>query len=120
MPALDADIAAATRDAAVLTWSNPANAARYPSARDGSIVPATGYFDAAADAQTMANARGALVGVERRRFAVPVHHMIWPTLSTAILQARLIDAEQGVDGVHLVARFELDLEAEATTLELFG
>ena len=120
MPATAADIAAASRDAATATWSDPTIAARYPTARDGAAEPATGYFDAIADAQTVAAARGALIGVERRRFTVTVAELIWPTVSTGLPTVRLIDAEQGVDGAFLVARIELDLDAETTTYELFG
>jgi hypothetical protein len=120
MAATAADIGAASRDAVTVTWSNPTIAARYPSARDGTTSPAAGYFDASADAQAVIAARGALVGVERRRFAVGVSALVWPNVSAAIPQARLIDAEQAVSAVHLVSRLELDLETETTTLELFG
>jgi hypothetical protein len=99
MSALPADIAAATRDALVITWSNAGVAARYPSARDASVAPATGYFDTAASAQALVDARGMLLGSERRRFTVGVQDLLWPDL---------------------FARVEIDLDAETTTLELFG
>ena len=62
MPATPADIAAASRDVVVATWSDATIAGRYPSARDGSVQPEDGFFDAIADAQTVINARGALIG----------------------------------------------------------
>lgn len=120
MAATAADIAAATRDASVAGWSDPAVAARYPSARDGSVSPAPGFFDALADAQAIINARGSLIGTERRRFAVSAADVIWPSVSTGIPQVQLIDGEQAVSATFLTARIEIDLEAEATNLELFG
>lgn len=120
MPALPADIAAASRDVVTATWSDPAIAARYPSARDGSVTPADGYFDAVADAQTVVTARGALIGADRRRFSAVASDVLWPTMSNGLPQARLVDREQGADLTCLVARLELDLEAETTTYELFG
>lgn len=120
MAATATDIGAASRDAVTVTWSSPAIAARYPSARDGAASPATGYFDTSADAQTIVAARGALIGTERGRFAVVAPALIWPSVSAAIPQAKLIDPEQAVSAVHLVSRLEIDLEAETTTLELFG
>lgn len=120
MPALPADIAAATREVAISTWSDPAIAARYPAARDGSVTPATSYFDRAADAQAIIDARGALIGVERRRFAVTAQDLVWPDPAAGIPTARLIDDEQRADGAFLVARVELDLDAETSSFELFG
>jgi hypothetical protein len=120
MAATAADIGAASRDAVTVTWSSPAIAGCYPAARDGSTAPATGYFDASADAQVVNDARGTLIGVERSRFAVTVSALIWPSVSASIPQANLIDAEQSVSAVHLVSRLEVDLDAETTTLELFG
>lgn len=120
MPATAADIAAASRDVAVATWADATIATRYPSARDGSVSPADGYFDDIADAQTVIDARGELIGVERRRFTVVVGDLVWPDLSAGLPQVRLIDTEQSVDAGFLVARVELDLEAETTTYELFG
>lgn len=120
MPALPADIAAASRDVVTATWASAAIAGRYPSARDGSVTPADGYFDAVADAQAVTDARGALIGVERRRFAVVAQHLHWAPVSAGVPQVALVDAEQGVNGGHLVARLELDLEAETTSYEVFG
>jgi hypothetical protein len=120
MPATPADIGAAMREVTIVTWSSPAMAARYPSARDGSLDPSIGYFDSAADAQAVNDARGALIGTERRRFAVKVAALIWPTISDAIPQDRVIDAEQALNAGHLVARIEVDLESESTTHETFG
>jgi hypothetical protein len=120
MAATPADIAAASRAAAVAGWADPAIAARYPSARDGLVSPAPGFFDSLADAQAMVNARGALIGTERRRFAVEVADVVWPTVSTGVPQVQLIDSEQAVSATFLAARVEIDLDTEATNYELFG
>lgn len=120
MPATDADIAAGSRDVATATWSSATIAARYPSARDGSIDPPRAYFDSIADAQTVANARGALIGTERRRFAVVVEEALGIDPSAGIPQARVIDGEQALDATMLAARIEVDLEQERTSLEVFG
>lgn len=120
MPALAADIGAATRDAVTVTWNSATIAARYPGARDGSVAPDDGYFDSVADAQTVIDARAALIGTERRRFVAVVQEVIWPDLSTGLPQIRLIDTENAVDATFIAARLEIDLEAETTTYELFG
>jgi hypothetical protein len=120
MPATAADIAAASRDAAIATWSDAGIGSRYPSARDGSVTPATGFFDASGDAQTVIDARGALIGIERRRFTVGVDDLLWPAISTGLPQVQLIDGEQAVSATFLAARIEIDLEAETTSYELFG
>ncbi len=120
MPASPTDIAAGSRDIATATWSDAAIAARYPSARDGSVTPATGYFDAVADAQAVIDARGALIGVERRRFTAVIDGLAWPSVSTGVPQLRLIDDEQAADVACIAARIEIDLETETTSYELFG
>jgi hypothetical protein len=121
MPADPADIGPAIRDVAVATWTDAAIVARYPSqARDGSASPADGYFDAIADAQTVVNARGAIIGTETRRFAVSVNDLEWPVISTSVPLFRLVDAEQGANVTLFASRIELDLENEVTALELFG
>lgn len=120
MPATVADIAAGSRDVATASWTDAAIAARYPSARDGSLAPADGYFDDVNDAQTVVNTRGALIGVERRRFVVLAQDLVWPDLSAGVPIVTLVDAEQGVSAAFLVARLEVDLEAETTSFELFG
>lgn len=120
MPATTDDIAAASRDGVTASWTSATIAARYPSARDGMTQPAEGFFDNAADAQTMIDARASLVGVERRRFAAKVDEVVWPSVATELPQVRLVDAEQAVAGNLLVARIEIDLETETTNFETFG
>ena len=120
MPATIADIAAGSRDVATATWADPTIVGKYPSARDGSTAPADGYFDSAADAQTVVNARGALIGVERRRFTVVAADLVWPDVTAGVPSVALVDAEQGATSAALAARLELDLDAETTSFETFG
>lgn len=120
MPATPADIAAALRESVTALWSDGSIAARYPSARDGSASPATGYFDSVADAQTVINARGALIGTERRRFTATVVDEVWPDLSAGPPQIQLVDAEQSANVACIVTRLELNLDDGTTTYELFG
>lgn len=120
MPADPADIGPAIRDSVKATWSDATIAARYPSSRDGSTTPAVGYFDSVADAQTVINARGALIGTERRRFTATAMDEVWPDLSAGTPQAQLVDAEQSANLACLTARLELNLDDGTTTYELFG
>lgn len=120
MPADFEDIAAAIRAASIAVWSDGLTAGRYPNARDGTVAPAAGYFDRIDDAQAVANARGVLIGAERRRFAAEVQELIWPDVESGVPTMRLIDAEQNADLACLTARIEIDLDAETTSLELFG
>ncbi|WP_347269853.1 hypothetical protein [Rhizorhabdus histidinilytica] len=120
MPALPADIAAASREALAESWESAPIKARYPGARDEGSPPAEGFFDDPEDAQACADQRGALLGVERRRFAVPVQAQLWIDPTTGLPTYRLIDADQRVDTPCIPARIELDLENDETILELFG
>ena len=117
IPSLDA---AGAREAAIVNWTDPTIQTRYPNARDGSERPAEGFFDSQAHAQAAITARGALIGVERRRFTVPVADIVWIDPTTGIPAFTLTDAEQAVDGTFMLSRFEIDLDAETTSLELFG
>jgi len=120
MTALPADIAAGTREARVESWQDAAIKARYPGARDAVSPPTEGFFDSAADARTVAAVRAALLGVERRRFSVPIGDLLWPDPTMGVPTYRLVDAEQAVDLPCIAARIEIDLETDTTTLELFG
>lgn len=120
MPALPADIAAASREAITESWESAAIKARYPGARDQGSPAGEGFFDEPDDAQACADQRGALLGVERRRFSAPVQDLLWIDPATGLPTYRLIDADQQVDAPCIPARFELDLETGETSLELFG
>lgn len=120
MTALAADIGAATRDAIIAQWADGGVIMRYPSARDAMASPATGYFDALADAETAIDQRGALIGVERRRFSIVVQEVLWFDPLAGMPTVRLVDPEQRADAAFLVSRIAVDLDAETTTLEVFG
>lgn len=124
MPATAADVARATREAATDISSDAAVLTRQPGARDGLTNPRRGYFDNLADAATVNAAARALIGTERRRFAVRVGDVIEPTggfdASQVTPVVTLIDANLAANGAFLVARIEIDDEAGTTALEIFG
>lgn len=120
MPALAADIGRALRRATIVEAANPAIKTLFAQARDGRTAAATGYYDDDADAQTAMDDRLSLIGVVRRRFAVAAAEMIFPDLSGGVPVWTLIDADNDVNGKHLVARIEMDAETETTTMELYG
>lgn len=121
MAALPADIAAASREAAIVMVEDGALLARFPNARDGSKAPATGYCDSPGDTVALLNARASLIGAAgRRRFLVRIDEAIVPNLDAGLPCWRLIDGEHVVDAVHLTGRIEVDFEEETTGLELFG
>ena len=124
MPATAADVARATREAATDISSDSAVLTRQPGARDGLANPRRGYFDTLADATTVNAAARALIGTERRRFAVRVCDVIEPTggfnASQVTPVITLVDANLAVNGAFLVARIEIDDEAGQTALEVFG
>lgn len=119
--ATQTDVAIGTRAAQIESVEDDAIKTRYPNrARDGLLQPDAGYFDLVADAQTVLAAREALTGTDgRRRFAVEVEGLIWFD-AQAFAGVRLVDSDLSVDAVFLVARIEVDLEAEMTRFELFG
>ncbi|RYD54648.1 MAG: hypothetical protein EOP60_07170 [Sphingomonadales bacterium] len=118
MVALPADIAAGTRAALIETWANPTIKARYLRARDGSEEPAEGFFDASADAESALVQRAGLLGTERRRFAVSASDLLWPVPGLAVPTFTLRDPSQGVDGLALACRIEINLELESTEIEV--
>lgn len=121
MPATAADIAAATRPHVLAEWSSATIKARYPTlARDGGTRLIIGYCDSIADAQTLVNAQGALIGVERRRFVVRIDGLVWIDPSAGVPCATLYDDEQVAAIVCLIARYRVDIQDDATLLELIG
>jgi len=120
MSALPADIAAAMREAVIMSAENPTIVARFPNARDGQKAPAAGYFDDPADAAAALAVRAGLIGVVRRRFTAKVQDLVVPAISAGIPIWTLIDAELGVNAAHLTSRIEVNFETEETGVELFG
>ena len=108
MVALTGDIGAAIRAAVIVEQSDSAIKARWPGARDTLASPAEGFFDSASDAATVLAARFALIGAFRQRYGIDVDDLI------------IVDPEQQVDDALLLARIEVDLETETTSMEEFG
>jgi hypothetical protein len=124
MAATAADVARATREAASDIQSSAPVLTRQPGARDGLANPRRGYFDSIADAATVNAAAFALIGTERRRFAVRVQDVLEPSggfdASQVTPTVTLIDATLAANAAFLVARLEIDDEAGVTALEVFG
>jgi hypothetical protein len=120
MPALAADIGPAMRDAQVATIDDSTIKDRFPGARDGKESPAEGFFDLVNEAEDCLIGRSALIGALRRRFAVSVAEMMLIDIAGGVPTYHLIDTQHGVDTPCLVARIEVDTEAETTSMELFG
>lgn len=121
MPATSADAASGQRAALIVKREDATIHSRYPNARDQLPEPAPGFFDANADASTILTARAALIGTERRRFAVVVADLIWPDPEgTGVESLTLVDSEQAANGIFMTARVQVDLASETTTIEVFG
>lgn len=115
-----ADIARATRAAAVASVDDAAVLARQPGARDGLANPRAGFWDTQADAAAVLAQAQALIGTERRRFQVDVNGALALAVSTATPTVQLIDGSLAVNAAALVSRIELDDDAETTRLELMA
>lgn len=120
MPATAADIARATRAVVTDIQSSSAVLTRQPGARDGLASPRPGFFDSAADAATVNAAAFALIGTERRRFAVRVADVLELDVSLVTPAVTLVDASLVANGNFLIARIEIDDELGQTAMELFG
>lgn len=124
MPALATDIAAAMRAAAIDTQQSTTVKTRHPGARDTGPEPRLSYFDSMAHAAVLNAEAFALMSAERRLFAVATADMLsfagGLDFSQKTPTVTLVDGEQASNNFFLVARIELDLEAETTGLTLFG
>ena len=121
MGATPADMAAGTRAAQIVEWSDAAIQTAWPDARDQRASPSWGAFDSAADAAAALAIKAALIGVRRARFSAVAHDMIFvDPAADGVPCWRLIDAECGADLTALVTRLEIDPNGETTTMELLG
>ena len=123
MPALAADVAAATRpNGFSLDVQESAGVlAAYPNARDGADAPALGFWDTLADATALNGDRFALLSAPRRRFRVVVEGIQTALSAGDVTPAStLVASELTASGPFLVARVDYDLETNRTTLELWG
>lgn len=123
MPALAADITAATRPNGVTldTQQSTAVQADFPNARDGSLDPSAGFFDSMADAATVNAARFALLSAPRRRFRCEADGIL-PELASGNVTPTVtaIDSEVAANGPFLVSRVVYDLDSERTQVEIYG
>jgi len=120
MPALASDIVRATRQARVIQREDAQLLATYPTARDSLKDPQPGYFEFAADAVKVLDISAALIGRYCRRFVVAIGDEVEVDPLTEIPTFRLVDEELAADCDIMVARVEIDDEAETTSIEGIG
>lgn len=121
MPALAADIAAGTRDARIVEWSDAAILTAWPDARDQRGAPSAGGFDSATDAAAALALKAALIGVVRSRVVAAAQDMIFiAPADDGVPSWRIVDAETAFDATCMVARWELDPNDESVTIEGLG
>ena len=123
MPALAADIEAATRANGVTldTQQDAAVLAAYPNAIDGSVSPAGGYCDDMAHTALLNAQRFALLKVARRRFRTEADRDL-PALRTNTKTATVtaVDGEVRANGPYLVSSWSFDRDNERTGVEIYG
>lgn len=120
MSALPADVQRATRAARIVTLTDAALRTAYPAARDGLQAPEVGFFESAADAETVLELKASLIGTYRRRFAVAVAGQVEVDPTVAIPGYQLVDNELAADLPVMLARLEVDFENETSAMEVFG
>lgn len=123
MPALAADIEAATRPNGVTldVQANGAVQAAHPNARDGLDQPIRAFWDSPADAAVMCAERLALLEITRRRFRVEVDGVHDIMIGGATTPAvTLVDSVLATSGPFLVTKPAFDFMAERTIVEVWG
>lgn len=123
MPALPADIQAATRPEGVTLDTQSSNGVLsiHPNARDGSTPPTRAFWDTGLSASAINGARFGLLNAPRRRFRVEAQGLLW-TLSEADATPTitLTDDRLRASGPFLVACAEYDVQRNRTLLEVWG
>lgn len=97
--------------------------ARYGSKARQTADPIPTYFDSATDAATVAAARQALLGTERRRFRVSLNGAsagLGLTYVGAAPKVRYVDSERSANLAALGAEISVDLGRDNTTLMIWG
>jgi len=123
MPALPADIDAATRPEGVTldTQSSSGVLALHPNARDGSTPPTRAFWDGGLAASALNGARFGLLNAPRRRLRVEVQGLLWALSDADATPAvTLTDDRLQASGPFLVARAEYDVQRNRTLLEVWG
>jgi hypothetical protein len=123
MPATPARIGFITQQWRKSISTTTAVQTRYGALARETADPVETYFDSAANAQTIADARQALLSPERRRFRAEVagvSDVLALNLVGAAPLARYVDTERNADLPALVSEVLIDLEQETATLTLWG
>lgn len=100
------------------------------AARHGNLAretsdPIESWFAAVADAQTRADARQALLSVDRRMFEVKISgrdaETVLGLLSyTTVPLARYVDEERDLDMPVIIASATVDIESQSASLKVWG
>lgn len=96
---------------------------RYGNNARQTVDPIPTYFDNTSDALTVATARQALLGTERRRFRVAVNgagNGFALGYIGAAPKVRYTDSERAADQPALVSEISVDLGRDITTLMIWG
>lgn len=96
---------------------------RYGNLARESDDPIETFFDNTADAAVIASARQALLGAERRRFALTIAGIddaLTIATGNAPVSATYRDTERDIDRTMLVAEVAIDLDRERANLTVWG
>ena len=123
MPATAARIGFITQEfrTATATTANPTT--RYGALARETDDPVETFFDAEADAVTVATARQALLSVERRRFRVTVNDIqdaLALSYAPAAPLATYVDTERSANLTTIVSDISIDLHKQVATMTLWG
>lgn len=124
MPATPARIGFITQEYRTVTATTAAAQTRYGNLARQSADPIPTFFDSETDAQTVANARQALMSVERRRFRASVNDIqdaLALVFSTAAPLATYNDNERGVSNqTTIISDITIDLQRQSAVMTLWG
>lgn len=123
MPATPARIGFIQEEFRRAVAETPAMRTRYGALARESEDPVETYFDSEADAQVIADARQALLGVERRRFKVQtkgIEEILALPFTGDVPTAQYTDADRAMDRKMLISEILVDLGKSTATLTLWG
>lgn len=123
MPATASRIGFVTSEFRRATSTTASVQTRYGSMARSTDNPVVTYFDSATDAQTVADARQAIMSVERRRFRVGVSS-VEEALSLSYLGAlpkgQYVDTERNADLPVLISEISVDLSRLNAAFTVWG
>lgn len=102
---------------------SPLTKERHGSLARESDDPVETFFDSEADAQIVADARQALLSVERRRFrltATDLSEVLDLEYALAVPRAQYVDAERDADRPVLLSEIVFDFSRQSATLTIWG